>query len=355
MKPTLVIFYLFLLSGSLFSQVPTNGLVAEYLFSSGSYDDTNPNGHGPNNASAPSSVLDATDRFGNPCHAKDLAGLVATRSTSATFINLGNSSTIKPQNATISMWVNVDQISYNGSGYGFNPFIIATNTNSPGSFMEAYSFYIVMSNNQLLTLTTKPNNPTTQTIFYDGNIPFDSWHHYVMTYNDDTLKSYIDGVLLQAKYKGYSSAGIFSTDNVYVGNSMNASNNRALDGAVDDIRIYNRVLSQTEIEALYNEENPVPIYANLVSRENTGYFQLTDDKLRFRFLQEYAVNSGGDIVAYKIYPWNRQSPISGNMTLQYKYNDIDIDVSSLTTNSYYTLEFEANKEEKYILKFRTKP
>lgn len=355
MRTTLFIFYFFLLTYTCFSQVPTSGLVAEYLFSNGSYDDTNPNAQGPNNATAPSSVLNTTDRFGNPDHAKDLAG-ITTPSSGATYINLGNSTILKPQAATISMWVNVDQISYNGTGYAFNPFILATNTRSPGGYMEAYSFYVLMSNQQLLTLTTRPN-PILQTLFYDGNVPFDSWHHYVMTYDDDTLKTYIDGALLQAKYKGYSSAGTFSSDNVYVGNSMNASNNRALDGAVDDIRIYNRVLSQAEVSNLYNEANPTtpPASAELLLGENSGYFQLVDDDLRLRFLQEYGVDQGGESIMYQIYSWDRQNLITGNFTLQDGYNNLNINMSSLSSNSYYTLEFKANKGEEYILKFKTKP
>ncbi|BDS15665.1 LamG domain-containing protein [Aureispira anguillae] len=355
MKKLIISSFLVFMSLTPFAQVPTNGLVAEYLFSNGSYDDTNPNGYGPNNATAPSTVVNTLDRFGNPNSAKDLAGIHAY-TTGATHISLGSAAVLKPRAATISIWVNVDQLSTSGWGYAFNPIILATNTLSPGSYMEAYSLYVVMSNRKLLTLTTRPN-PRKQTLFYAGSVPDDSWHHYVMAYNDDTLKSYIDGVLIGSQYKGYNSAGTFSNETVRVGSSLNWSNNRALDGAVDDIRIYNRVLSFSEIQSLYTEANPNQpvIYAEPQQELDGGYVQLEDDKLRIKFNQDYAVSGGGETINYKIYKWDR-TIYSGSFTASYGINWKELDLSSfnLSNNEHYTIKFEANKGEQYILRFKTK-
>ncbi|BDS15409.1 hypothetical protein [Aureispira anguillae] len=102
-------------------------------------------------------------------------------------------------------------------------------------------------------------------------------------------------------------------------------------------------------------KSTVPVsYAELILGGNTGYFQLTDDYLRFRLKQEYGVETGGETIAYKIYPWNRQNPISSSFVLNHGYNNLDLDVSGLAADSYYTLEFKANKKETYILKFKTK-
>ena len=343
-----------LLSAVAAAQVPTNGLVAEYLFTNGSYDDTNPNGQGPNHAVAPSTVVGTADRFGNANYAKDLAGVDAY-SRNATYITLGTSNVLKPREATISIWVNVDQISNSGQGYAFNPIILATNTRSPGTFMEAYSMYVRMSNRQLLTVMTNPS-PVNEIYFSGSNVPDDTWHHYVLTYDDNTMKTYMDGVLLNTKSKGFNSAGTFSNEQVRVGSSMNWNNNRALDGAVDDIQIYNRVLSDAEVMALFQEANPVipPAYATVSATAEGGYVPLVDDQLRFKFVQDYALNNGSQTINYTIYPWNRQNPVTGTLQLIEGHNYIDIDVSALSPNSYYTLEFESNKDQAYRLKFKTK-
>jgi hypothetical protein len=97
-----------------------------------------------------------------------------------------------------------------------------------------------------------------------------------------------------------------------------------------------------------------PSYAEVSLEKNQGYFKLTDDELRFRFLQDYGVDPAGEIVNYKIYSWNRQAPVSGSMTLGAGHNNLEVDVSNLVSDSYYTLEFEANKKQKYVLKFKTK-
>ena len=75
------------------------------------------------------------------------------------------------------------------------------------------------------------------------------WYHIVYVFNNGENKIYVDGQL-----KGTSSS-----------NSINIGNGRdlyfgkfsdywfPLDGSLDDIRIYNRVLLESEIQALYNE------------------------------------------------------------------------------------------------------
>lgn len=353
MKKILITYCLLLFGCTVFAQVPTSGLVAEYLFSDGSYDDTNPNGFGPNNAFARTSVLTIADRFGNPNNAKDLAGIHAYM-TGGTYITLGTSMDLKPQKGTISIWVNVDAISTSGWGYTFNPIILATNPNAPNSYMEGYALYTRMSDRKLLTLTSTP--PSNQKYFYTDPVPLDEWHHYVMTYDDNTLQLYIDGVFITSTAKNFVST--FSNESVRVGSSLNWENNRALDGAVDDIRIYNRVLSSSEVTALYEEPDPsiLPIYAELKPKLDGSFVQQIDNTLRFKFDQEYAVDPMTQYldIPYTIYDWTQTIVHSGNIRVDYGINWEELDISTLSTGTHYTIEFKANKEERYLLRFKTK-
>lgn len=353
MKTLLYLFFSMLLLQSLHAQVPTNGLVAEYLFTDGSYDDTNPNNYGPNHATAPSTVVNTPDRFGNPNGAKDLAG-IHYQDPAGTYIELGTSADLKPSVGTISIWVKFDHISTSGWGYPYMPIILASNTRAPGTYMEAYCLYISISNKKLLSILTQPS-PIIERYHFGAVVPEDSWHHYSLVYDNNVIKTYVDGVLAHTQYKGFNSQGTFSNESVRVGSSMNLSNNRALDGAVDDIRIYNRVLSDAEVRSLYQEAGPKKQYVQLKDVLDANYLQQMDDVLRFKFQQRYATpNNQAKAVGYVIYDWQRNKAQVGNFDVEYGINWSEIELTGLTDNTFYTLEITANKGEHYLLRFKTK-
>lgn len=351
MKTNLFVYLLVLITCSLSAQVPTSGLVAEYTFNNGTGDDTNPNSYGPNNATLSSSTI--SDRFGNANHAQNLNGSLSQ------YINLGNASDLKPSSGTVSIWVKMNAVSYNGNGYAYNPIFLSKNTNAPSSYFEGCAISTRMSNNTVLFLTTQ-SGTTNEKYFFTSTPGIltnpTAWKHLVITYDNSTMKGYIDGVLVGSKAKGFTSS-FHSTKDILIGNSQNSGNNRAFNGGVDDVRIYNRVLSASEIQSLYAEANPnkPTIYAELKQQLDAGYIQLEDDKLRIKFQQDYAVGSSGEIINYKIYKWDRTS-YSGSFNASYGINweEIDLSVLGLNNNEHYTIEFEANKGEKYVLRFKTK-
>lgn len=354
MKKIIISSLLVFITLASFAQVPTSGLVAEYLFTDGSYDDTNPNGYGPNNAYAPGTVQTIPDRFGNLNSAKDLAG-IHPYLHGGTYITLGTSSDLKPQKASISIWVNIDAISTSGWGFGYNPIILATNPNTPNAYMEGYALYARMSDRKLLGITTTP--PSNEKYFVTNNsVVLNEWHHYVLTYDDNTLQLYIDGVLVATKAKNFVST--FSNESVRVGSTLNWNYNRALDGSVDDLRIYNRVLSAAEIKQLHEEPDPsiVPIYADLKQKIDGGFVKQLDNSLRFKFEQEYAVDPITKYldIPYTIYDWAQNIAQSGTIRVEYGTNWEELDISSLVANTQYTMELKGNKEERYLLRFKTK-
>jgi hypothetical protein len=84
--------------------------------------------------------------------------------------------------------------------------------------------------------------------------PYNTWTFIVGTYNRNQVKLYINGVLDSAISKtgplGYSSLGM------YLGYSGTGPN-EYYKGRMDDLRVYSRVLSATEIQALYSAPNAV--------------------------------------------------------------------------------------------------
>jgi rhamnogalacturonyl hydrolase YesR len=85
------------------------------------------------------------------------------------------------------------------------------------------------------------------------------WHHLVGVYDGSQVRLYVDGQL-----DAYGAAGAVktSTDPVYIGSRVNRVSDRSWEGQIDDVRIYNRALTEAEIfhlaEAVPAVENPRP-------------------------------------------------------------------------------------------------
>ena len=75
------------------------------------------------------------------------------------------------------------------------------------------------------------------------------WHHYLVTMSSGTATIYYDGV---SQVSGAVNAPTGDTDEVRIGRRGGAGTQVYADGSIDDVRIYNRVLSATEISQLYN-------------------------------------------------------------------------------------------------------
>jgi len=85
---------------------------------------------------------------------------------------------------------------------------------------------------------------------YGSNYSNDMWHHTIFTWNGTTAYFYKDGL----KSTGYSWAYTISyatTHNLTFG--ANDSGSQVYDGEIDELRIYNRILTDDEAYELYHE------------------------------------------------------------------------------------------------------
>lgn len=87
-----------------------------------------------------------------------------------------------------------------------------------------------------------------------NSIILNQWQHVVITHDSSTTNApifYINGVYVTTS--GWSASGTVKSDALAlmcIGNGINGD--RAFDGLIDDVRVYNRALSAGEITALYN-------------------------------------------------------------------------------------------------------
>lgn len=201
------------------SQNPStvNQTIAEYNFN-GTYN--NLLGTAPFNSNAGTSFT--TDRNGNTNSALN----ISNTGTSATINGLpyGNSS------RTVSFWakLNVIQSPYNMTfSYGQS----SNNSAIGGSFNSMTVDYFGYANN---FSASSSNSPST-------------WYHFVYVYDGTTAKIYKDGVMLASQAKTWNT---INNNNIFklgigVGGELN------FDGAIDDLKIFNYVLTDTEINNLY--------------------------------------------------------------------------------------------------------
>ncbi|MCT4592119.1 MAG: Ig-like domain-containing protein [Candidatus Gracilibacteria bacterium] len=78
------------------------------------------------------------------------------------------------------------------------------------------------------------------------------WHHVALTYDNELAKLsfYVDGVLAEEKY----AKGEMDSDPILsIGNNEQSKNGYPMDGLVDEVKIYNRALNNTDILTSYQE------------------------------------------------------------------------------------------------------
>ncbi|MBI1221605.1 MAG: T9SS type A sorting domain-containing protein [Bacteroidetes bacterium] len=109
--------------------------------------------------------------------------------------------------------------------------------------------------------------------FNDAN-----WHHIVATRNNDSIIVYLDGAKLGSDYTGDAAGYTGQNLGFYIG--CRTGNVLFFKGVVDDIRIWNRILSASDVTQLFNSTatSVKPIGAsyvlNLYPNPNSGSFKI---------------------------------------------------------------------------------
>jgi hypothetical protein len=216
-------------SGSL-----VNGLVAYYPFC-GNANDQSGNGL---NGIVNGATLTA-DRFGNTNSAYDFDGI-------SNHITVLDNNVFNMQSFTISSWVkNSPTASFIPARYILNK---GCNTPSP-------SFRLYYENDgtlqQYVSDCWVPNR-----VYQNGPSSNNLWTNIIYSYDGQNLKMYVDGVLFGTT----NQSGSLTNNNnpMYIGCS-NATNNcpqlsAFYAGKIDDIGIWNRALTDTEISKIYKGE-----------------------------------------------------------------------------------------------------
>lgn len=116
--------------------------------------------------------------------------------------------------------------------------------------------------------TTVMNHLVSTTVVFD-----DAWHHVAWVDDNGNARLYVDGQLDAANF-GYTRSGAFTFTSTAIGTLVRAavSTSAIFNGIIDDLAIWERALSQAEIESVRTNSIPTP----LTPRPPSLYTQPTD-------------------------------------------------------------------------------
>jgi len=176
---------------------------------------------------------------------------------------------------TISLWIKADATDDGGN-------LVSKPWNGGGE----YNYRITSSGGTTSTLALNLSGATSY-VLDGGSIPAGSWHHIaVVLYSSSSVNFYIDGSLSVSGTSGISNWAPNSGDAnakivmgcIYPYESNNCAGSTAQDfkGLLDDVRIYRRVLSASEVKTLANGvEFSRSFYLADVGRDGSGKIVLS--------------------------------------------------------------------------------
>jgi len=217
-------------------QIPTDGLVAWWPFNGNAFDES---GNGIN-ATVAGPVL-VPDRHGNNNSAYSFDGQNDYMEADA--------SNLPKAERTISIWFYANTVDnrpgvlgYGGGTTRGTSFFMGLNVNGRKSYHMSCHWLI----NRIDYIYTAP--------------PVEAWYHWVLTTDSSGTTIYVNGIEEESNSTFVNNTYVTGTE-IGIGVIANTrgvvpytdSNVKYFNGSLDDIRIYNRALSEIEIEVLYRE------------------------------------------------------------------------------------------------------
>ncbi|GAB4033429.1 LamG-like jellyroll fold domain-containing protein [Spirosoma jeollabukense] len=234
---------------SLTTQVDTlvQDLIASVSFTDGSRSDISGNNNNVNPVGNPTFT---SDRKGKSNAAILLNGL-------GDYLYMNDSPTLNQTNAiSISIWIKPISLSLDPTGW----MQIYNKSNFVNGTSEMYSALIRptigapgITINTDIKQGSQCQSGKWQTLTVASGIELNKWYHIVFTYSGTVGRMYINGQLLYTK-TDFSANGIdYCPGGELKFGAQGKSDTNYFYGALDDIRMYRRVLTDSEVQTLFNQ------------------------------------------------------------------------------------------------------
>ncbi|MGV3556520.1 LamG-like jellyroll fold domain-containing protein [Larkinella arboricola] len=169
------------------------------------------------------------------------------------YFYMSENSTLRPQSLSVSIWikpitVNRSMQIYNKSRFSDGAFemyssLIRPNTGAPG----------VVVNTDIKQNSNCQGGIGWQTFTFMSNIPLNTWHHVVMVYSGNSAQMYFDGALLYTNDLLPKNTIDECPGGELKFGAQSAQFPNYFYGSLDNIRIYRKALTASEVQALYTQ------------------------------------------------------------------------------------------------------
>lgn len=146
---------------------------------------------------------------------------------------------------TVATWVNLSQLPASGQNYipvgkdsSDQSYRITIGSNGKGDFV------VKTTNNAWYSAGTAASFTTV--------LALNTWYHIVGTYDGTTVRVYVNGALQGSGSQSISGSIFNSPSAVRFGYESDAAGIDYMKGKVDEVQIYNRALSSTDVMNLYS-------------------------------------------------------------------------------------------------------
>jgi len=212
------------------------------------------------------------------------------------YVDCGNDATLSPDHITIAAWVKPEEVAE------ITKYILSKRLSYFLDAMRGWAgadrphFYIYTNNANYYNATS------------DVKLNADTWNHIAATYDGYQIKIYINGI--EASSADYSVGFIQTTaHSLRIGMGQLFTDSNCFSGEIDDVLVYSRGLSASEIKEVYvatggieedmilgdvTGDGDVSAYdASLAAQYAVGFIDLTPDEIL-----RADVTLNGDISAY---------------------------------------------------------
>ncbi len=182
-----------------------------------------------------SGVTAVEDRQGIPDKALYFDGL-------NDYIRIANSPALNNQKAiTISLWINISPYDSTQEAYPI----------SHGNWENRWKISITAKKIRWTIKTDTTINSGVKDLDSQSQLKWDTWYMVSATYGDGKIEIYINGVLNSAST--WNGLLLTTPIDLVLGQHLPGSNGYNFKGALDDVRIFNQILSAADILEIYNQ------------------------------------------------------------------------------------------------------
>ena len=326
------------------SYVPTDGLIAYYPFNGNANDESGNGHHGTVNGATLSS-----DRDGNIDKAYEFSHDGASFGNNHQSIYIPFHSDFQSENFTVSIWFKADSYGWDGnSNIGSTLFSKRENSSQPNQA----TYRIQLSSNFTRSEIGGPDGDDEIPCTADSDeLNLGAWYHIASTYDGTTLKQYINGVKVSEINCDLSHNAI-STSGIMLGQTWQYNGYwYHLDGKLDEFMVYNRLMTEQEMENYYVSATSDILLNGTVSAENNQIKNVADptdaqDAVTKSYLDNNVNSFSGSYNDLSDKPTSFSGDLSGNVTSNFlKLNPLtQAEIDNLNPEAG-TIVFNADSEK----------